>query len=101
MRRYPAASALSDPVSAWAYTRAMMNTRILTICATVAACAAGTSLAIAQQGYPAPGSYSTAPAPNPRGDYPAGYRRAPGAMDAMPDYDAQDDEDSPRGQNSM
>jgi lipoprotein-anchoring transpeptidase ErfK/SrfK len=80
----------------------MMNRRILTICATVAACAAGTSLAIAQQGYSAaPGSYSTAPAPNPRGDYPAGYRRVPGAMDAMPDSDAPDDEDSPRGQNSM
>jgi lipoprotein-anchoring transpeptidase ErfK/SrfK len=73
----------------------MMNIRILTICATAAACAAGTSLARAQ-GYPAaPGSYAT------QGGYPAEYRRAPATMDTMPDYDAQDDEDSPRGPNSM
>ena len=81
-----------------------MNTRILTICATMAACAAGTSFALAQgQGYPAaPGSYSTAPAPYPPGGYPADYRRGPGAMDAMPDFDAlDDDEDAPRGRNSM
>jgi lipoprotein-anchoring transpeptidase ErfK/SrfK len=78
-----------------------MTKRILTICATVAACAAGTSFALAQ-GYPAaPGSYSTAPTPNPSGGYPAEYRRGPGAMDTTPDFDAQDDEDSPRGQNSM
>ena len=43
----------------------MMIKRILTICAAVAACAAGTSLAHAQQGYPVPpGSvYSTPPGP--------------------------------------
>ena len=76
-----------------------MNTRILTICATVAACAAGTSLALAQ-GYPAaPGSYSNAP--NPQGGYPAEYRRGPATMDTIPDYDAVDDEDSPRGPSSM
>ena len=39
-----------------------MNNRILTICAAIAAAMAGTSLAHAQQGYPAPGqAYSTAP----------------------------------------
>jgi lipoprotein-anchoring transpeptidase ErfK/SrfK len=93
MRRYPASSAVNDAVSAWTYTRAMMNTRILTICATVAACAAGTSFALAQ-GYPAsPGSYSTAPAPHP----PADYRRG---LDAMPDFDELDDEEQPRAQNS-
>jgi lipoprotein-anchoring transpeptidase ErfK/SrfK len=74
----------------------MMNTRILTICATVVACAAGTSFALAQQGNSAPaGSYATAPAPYPPND----YRR--GSMDAMPDYDAVDDDDAPRGPGSM
>src|ERR1700676_2984131 len=93
MRRYPASFAVNDAVSAWTYTRAMMNTRILTICATVAACAAGTSFALAQ-GYPAsPGSYTTAPAPHP----PADYRRG---LDAMPDFDELDDEEQPRAQNS-
>jgi lipoprotein-anchoring transpeptidase ErfK/SrfK len=78
----------------------MMNTRILTICAAVAACAAGTSFALAQ-GYPAaPGSYTTAPAPYPPGGYPADYRRGPGAMDSMPDLDDQDDEDAPHARNS-
>src|ERR1043166_1969551 len=77
----------------------MMNIRILTICATAAACAGGTSLAFAQ-GYPsAPGYYSTAPA---QGGYPADYRRAPSAMDTAPAFDALDDEDeAPRGRNSM
>ena len=74
-----------------------MNTRILTICATVAACAAGTSFALAQ-GYPAaPGSYSTAPAPYPPGGSPADYRRG---LDAMPDFDELDDEEQPRARNS-
>src|ERR1700704_4930357 len=94
MRRYPAASAVNGPVSAWIYTRAMMITRILTICAAVAATAAGISVAFAQQGYPqgypSPGPYSSAPAP-----YPADYNRRPGAMDAMPDFDALDDDDAP------
>jgi lipoprotein-anchoring transpeptidase ErfK/SrfK len=74
----------------------MMNTRILilTICATAAACAAGTSLSLAQ-GYPAsPGSYTNAPAPYP----PPEYRRR--GLDAMPDFDEVDDDDSPRPQNS-
>jgi lipoprotein-anchoring transpeptidase ErfK/SrfK len=69
-----------------------MITRILTICAVVAVCAAATDLALAQ-GYPAsPGSYATAPAPVPPGGYPADYRRLPPG--AMPDSDAVDDDDS-------
>jgi lipoprotein-anchoring transpeptidase ErfK/SrfK len=69
----------------------MMITRILTICATVAMCAAGTELALAQSYPPSPGSYTNAPAPAPPGGYPADYRRPPGAM---PDFDAVDDDDS-------
>jgi lipoprotein-anchoring transpeptidase ErfK/SrfK len=72
----------------------MMITRILTICAAMAATTAGTSLALAQQGYPqgypSPGPYSSAPAP-----YPADYNRRPTAMDAMPDFDALEDDDAP------
>jgi lipoprotein-anchoring transpeptidase ErfK/SrfK len=71
----------------------MMIKRILTICAAVcaalAASAAGTSLALAQQGYPA---YSTAPEPYP----PSDYRRGSG----RPDFDGLDDEDGPNAQNS-
>ncbi|HEY2212585.1 MAG TPA: L,D-transpeptidase family protein [Bradyrhizobium sp.] len=75
----------------------MMNKRILTICAAVAASAAGTSLALAQ-GYPLPPGavYSTAPQPYPPGGYPADYRRAPGA----PDFDALDDDEAPNAQSS-
>jgi lipoprotein-anchoring transpeptidase ErfK/SrfK len=72
----------------------MMITRILTICAAMAATAAGTSLTLAQQGYPqgypSGGPYSSAPAP-----YPADYNRRPGAMDAMPDFDSLEDDDAP------
>ena len=57
-----------------------MIKRILTICAAVcaalAAGAAGTSLALAQQGYP---NYSNAPQPYPSGDYRRGSGR--------PDFD--------------
>src|ERR1700722_20153333 len=67
----------------------MMIKRILTICAAVcaalAAGAAGTSLALAQQGSPA---YSNAPEPYPQSDY---YRRGSG----RPDFDGLDDEDGP------
>src|SRR6202790_2501636 len=78
------------------YTRAMMIKRILTICAAVAASAAGTSLASAQ-GYLPPGAvYSPAPAPYPPGGYPADYRRGPGA----PDFDALDDDEAPNAQSS-
>jgi len=67
----------------------MMNNRILTLLATVAAVTAGTSLACAQ-GYPAtPGSYATAPAP-----YPPEYRRG---ADRIPDFDALDEDDLPPG----
>ncbi|MCP3414293.1 L,D-transpeptidase family protein [Bradyrhizobium brasilense] len=63
----------------------MMINRILTICAAAALGAAGTSLAHAQQGYPAPQgtAYSTAPQPYPQG--------------SMPDFDALNDDD---GQDS-
>src|SRR4030081_2600608 len=81
------------------YTRAMMNKRILTICAAVAAGAAATSLALAQGYTVPPGAvYSTAPQPFPPGGYgyPADYRRAPGA----PDFDALDDDEAPNAQSS-
>ena len=74
-----------------------MIKRILTICAAVAAGAAGTSLALAQ-GNPVPPAavYSTAPQPYPPGGYPADYRRAPGA----PDFDALEDDEAPNAQSS-
>jgi lipoprotein-anchoring transpeptidase ErfK/SrfK len=77
----------------------MMIKRILTICAALAAGAAGTSLALAQQGYPVPpGSvYSAAPPPYPPGGYPADYRRGP---PGQPDFDALDDDDAPGMQGS-
>jgi lipoprotein-anchoring transpeptidase ErfK/SrfK len=70
----------------------MMNKRILTICAALAASAAGASLALAQS-YPLPPGavYSTAPPPYPSGDYPADYRRGR----AAPDFDSLDDDDAP------
>jgi lipoprotein-anchoring transpeptidase ErfK/SrfK len=75
----------------------MMIKRILTICAAVAAGAAGTSLALAQSYPPVPPGpvYSTAPPPYPPGGYPADYRRAPG-----PDFDALDDDEGPIPQSS-
>jgi lipoprotein-anchoring transpeptidase ErfK/SrfK len=79
------------------YTTAMMIKNLLTICAAVAAGAAGTSLASAQ-GYPAsPGAaYSAAPQPYVPGGYPADYRRAPGG----PDFDALEDDEAPNAQSS-
>jgi lipoprotein-anchoring transpeptidase ErfK/SrfK len=75
----------------------MMIKRILTICAALAAGAAGTSLALAQ-GYPVPPGevYSAAPRPYPPGGYPADYRRAPG----VPDFDALEDDEAPNAQSS-
>ena len=75
-----------------------MNNRILTICAAIAAGMAGTSLAHAQQGYPAQGQvYSPAPGPYVQGGYAVDERRRPGE----PDFDAlDDDDDAPNGQNS-
>jgi lipoprotein-anchoring transpeptidase ErfK/SrfK len=97
MRRYPAASAVNDPVWGLDYTRAMMFTRILTVCATVALGAAAIPLAASPsraQGYATPpGSY-------PPPGYPADYGRRPGAMDAMPDFDNLEDEDGTRGPGS-
>jgi lipoprotein-anchoring transpeptidase ErfK/SrfK len=72
----------------------MMIKRILMICAAtcaaLAAGAAGTSLALAQQGSPA---YSNAPESYPQTDY---YRRGSG----RPDFDGLDDEDGPNAQSS-
>ena len=79
-----------------------MIKRILTICAALAAGAAGTSLGIPlalAQGYSQPSGplYSTAPAPYPPGGYTVDERRAPGA----PDFDAlDDDDDAPNAQSS-
>ncbi|WKA31911.1 L,D-transpeptidase [Bradyrhizobium roseum] len=84
----------------------MMNNRILTICAAMAAAMTGTSLARAQQGYPAQGQvyqgqvyqgqvyqgqgYSNAPGPYVRGGYATDERRS-----GEPDFDALDDDDAP------
>src|SRR5260221_13229643 len=77
------------------YTRAMMNKRILTICAALAAGSAGTSLALAQGGLVPPvGVYSPAPQSYPPGGYPADYYRR------APDFDALEDDDAPNAQNS-
>ena len=79
-----------------------MNNRILTICAAIAAGMAGTSLAHAQQGYPAQNQgyqgqvHSTAPGPYVPGGYATDERRRPGE----PDFDALDDDDAPNGQNA-
>src|SRR5829696_5003450 len=98
MCRYLPSSAVNRPVGLGVYTKAMMNNHILTICAAIAAGMAGTSLAHAQQGYPAQGQvYSTAPGPYVPGGYAAEERRRPGE----PDFDAlDDDDDAPNGQNS-
>ena len=67
-----------------------MINRILTICAATALGLAGTSLARAQQGYPAPQgpSYSVAPQPYSQGN--------------MPDFDAiNDDDDAPRNSAAL
>ena len=52
MRRYLPPSAVNGPVWLGDYTRAMMIKSILMASAVVAAAAAGTSLAQAQQAYP-------------------------------------------------
>ncbi len=75
----------------------MMNKSILAICAALAAGAAGTSLALAQNYPVSPGTvYSTAPQPYPPGGSPADYRRGPGA----PDFDSLEDDEAPNAQNS-
>ena len=82
--------AVNSPVWLGDYYRAMMINRILTICAATALGLAGTSLARAQQGYPAPQgpSYSVAPQPYSQGN--------------MPDFDAiNDDDDAPRNSAAL
>lgn len=97
MCRYLPPSAVNRPVGLGVYTKAMMNNRILTICAAIAAGMVGTSLAHAQQGYPVQGqAYSTAPGPYVPGGYATDERRRPGE----PDFDALDDDDAPNGQNA-
>src|ERR1700712_1766461 len=98
MRRYLRPSAVNGPVWLGDYTTAMMINRILTICAAVAAGAAGTSLAQAQQAYPTPPGavYSAAPGPYVPGGYAVDERRGPGA----PDFDALEDDESPNAQSS-
>jgi lipoprotein-anchoring transpeptidase ErfK/SrfK len=84
--------AVNDPVSAWDYTRAMMIKRILTILVTVAAAAAGTSLAQAQGYSQGPGSTYLRDPNYPPGGYPADYRDR---RDAAPDFDALEDDSAP------
>src|SRR5258705_8731902 len=92
-------SAVSGRVWLGDYTREMMIKRILTASAVVAAAAAGTSLAHAQQGYPVPpGSvYSAAPEPYPPGGYIMDERRQPGGA---PDFDSLEDDEAPNAQSS-
>ncbi len=72
-----------------------MIKNFLTICAAATALAAGTSLAQAQQSYPAsPGSVlSQAPAAYPPGGYPAEARREP--LPGAPDFDQLEDDEAP------
>jgi lipoprotein-anchoring transpeptidase ErfK/SrfK len=78
----------------------MMIKRILTMCAALtaalAAGVAGTSLALAQQGYQVPPGSVYSPPPYPPGGYPADYRRAP----AAPDFDALEDDEAPNAPGS-
>jgi lipoprotein-anchoring transpeptidase ErfK/SrfK len=73
----------------------MMIKRILTVFAAVVAGTAGTSLASAQ-GYPPPPGpiYSAPPSAYP------GEDDRPGAIDGLPDFDAADDDQSPRRHDS-
>ena len=69
---------------------------ILTASAVVAAAAAGTSLAQAQQAYPQPpGSVYSAAQPYPPGGYIVDDRRRP-----APDFDDLDDDDTPNAQSA-
>ncbi|MDE2331887.1 MAG: L,D-transpeptidase family protein, partial [Bradyrhizobium sp.] len=82
----------------------MMTRRILTICAAVAAGAAWTSFAQAQnyptqsyptQSYPVPSGATYSP--NPSGSAPADYRRSSGA----PDFDSLQDDGEPQGSTAL
>ena len=98
MRRYLPPSAVNGPVWLGVYTTAMMINRLLTIFVAAAACAAGASLAQAQQGYPVPpvSVYSASPGPYVPGGYVVDERRGPGA----PDFDALEDDEAPNAQSS-
>jgi hypothetical protein len=103
MCRYLRPSAVNGPVWLGVYTKAMMNNRILTICAAMAAAMVGTSLAHAQQGYPSSqgypsqGSvYSASPGPYLPGGYAVEERRGIG----VPDFDALEDDEAPNAQSS-
>ena len=79
-----------------------MIKHVLTIFATVAATAAGASAAMAQSYSTPPSGYTIAPDPSyPPGGYPADSRGR--AMDAMPDFDALDEDDAapPRRRSDM
>ena len=98
MRRDLPSSAVNRPVGLGVYTKAMMNNRILTIFAAVAAGMAGASVAHAQQGYPSTSQqiYPTAPGAYVPGGYVVDERRGPGA----PDFDALEDDEEPNAQSS-
>jgi lipoprotein-anchoring transpeptidase ErfK/SrfK len=98
MRRYLPPSAVNGPVWLGVYTKAMMINRLLTICAAAMACAAGNSLAHAQQGYPVPPApvYSASPGPYVPGGYAVDERRGVG----VPDFDALEDDEAPNAQSS-
>src|SRR5690348_1828074 len=99
MRRDLRSFAVNDPVSASGYTRVMMIRRLLTICAAVSAAlaaeAAGSSLALAQQAYPVPPGAVYAPSPPAR--YPTDYRAPPRPME----FDVMEDDDLPNGPGRM
>ena len=96
MRRYLRPFAVNGPVWPGDYTKPMMIHRILTIFAAVAAAAAGSSVAQAQQGYPVPPGYSAIPGSYPPGGYVIDDRRGPG----VPDFDALEDDEAPNAQSS-
>jgi lipoprotein-anchoring transpeptidase ErfK/SrfK len=98
MRRDLPSFAVNRPVGLGVYIKAMMNNRILTIFAAVAAGMAGASVAHAQQGYPSTSQrvYSTAPGAYVPGGYVVDERRGPGA----PDFDALEDDEEPNAQSS-
>jgi lipoprotein-anchoring transpeptidase ErfK/SrfK len=72
----------------------MMFTRILTACATV-------TLAVAASSFGPSISVAQTYAPPPPQGYPADYGRRPSAMDAVPDFDNLEDDESPRSNGAM
>jgi lipoprotein-anchoring transpeptidase ErfK/SrfK len=100
MRRDLPSFPMNGPVSARGLCNNMMIKRILTVCAAVAAGAAGISLAEAQQAYPSPPGtvYSSDPPPYPPSGYPADYRR--GGPAGAPDYDPGEDDEAPNSNSA-